>query len=71
MIEEPEPPLPPPEPPPPQPQEPYADRPPQWEFVGEGEFKGGEFDGHEVFALLDRYLAWMRDVLPKAERLMG
>jgi hypothetical protein len=39
--------------------------------MGEGEFKGGEFDGYEVFALLDRYLTWLReDVLPTAERLM-
>lgn len=63
-------PPPPSEPPSPTPQDTSADPPPQWEFVGEGKFKGGEFDGHEVFALLDRYLAWLREkVLPTAERL--
>jgi hypothetical protein len=46
------------EPPPPDP-------PPQWEFVGEGKYKG-----HEVFSLLGHYLAWLREeILPTAERL--
>jgi hypothetical protein len=65
-----EPASPPREPPPPEPPKASTDPPPQWEFIGERKFKGGEFDGHEVFALLDRYLAWLRDeVLPTAERL--
>lgn len=58
------------EPPPPEPPKASTDPPPQWEFVGEGKFKGGEFDGQEVFGFLDRYLAWLRDCLiPTAERL--
>jgi hypothetical protein len=69
VVDDSEPP-PPSEPPSPTPQDTSADPPPQWEFVGEGKFKGGEFDGHEVFALLDRYLAWLHEkVLPTAERL--
>jgi hypothetical protein len=70
VVEDAEPPPPPPEPPPPGPSKAATDLPPQWEFVGEGKFKGGEFDGHEVFALLDRYIAWLRDdILPTAEAL--
>lgn len=56
VVDDSEPP-PPSEPPSPTPQDTSADPPPQWEFVGEGKFKGG----HEVFALLDRYIAWLRD----------
>jgi hypothetical protein len=69
VVDDSEPP-PPSEPPSPTPQDTSADPPPQWEFVGVGRFKGGEYDGREVFALLDRYLAWLREkVLPTAERL--
>jgi hypothetical protein len=36
-----------------------------WYFWG-----GGQYDGQEVFALLDRYIAWLcDDILPMAERL--
>jgi hypothetical protein len=37
-----------------------------WYFSG-----GGLYDGHEVFSVVDRYIAWLRDdILPTAERLM-
>jgi hypothetical protein len=36
-----------------------------WYFSG-----GGRYDGQEIFAVVDRYIAWLRDeVLPTAERL--
>jgi hypothetical protein len=36
-----------------------------WYFSG-----GGQYDGQEIFAVVDRYIAWLReDVLPTAERL--
>jgi hypothetical protein len=54
----------------PEPPKPSTDPSPRWEFVGVGHFKGGEFDGYEVFALLDRYIGWLREtILPTAERL--
>jgi len=36
-----------------------------WYFSG-----GGLYGGHEVFSVIDRYIAWLRDdILPTAERL--
>ena len=36
-----------------------------WYFSG-----GGQYDGHEVFSVVDLYIAWLRDdILPTAERL--
>jgi len=36
-----------------------------WYFSG-----GGQYDGQEIFAVVDRYIAWLgEDVLPTAERL--
>jgi hypothetical protein len=36
-----------------------------WYFAG-----GGQYDGQEIFSVVDRYIAWLRDdILPTAERL--
>jgi hypothetical protein len=59
-----EPPSPSPEPPSPKPQTTTTEST-DWYFWG-----GGQYDGQEVFTLLDRYIAWLRDdILPMAERL--
>jgi hypothetical protein len=57
---------------PPRPSYPPSPQPPttvnestDWYFWG-----GGQYDGHEVFSVIDHYLAWLKDeVLPTAERL--